>query len=136
MLILRKQCKYHFTNLLVATTYGKQRLRSPDDFPMLPEKEQAIWHEWLVAQELKRRNAIKGGELLAPLAFWQNNHHEIDFVAEHDAFIEVKRGKSTPIEFSWFVKQFPGKHLTVVCANNFQTDNITGMTLEDFLSQK
>lgn len=136
IMVLRKQCKYHFSNLLVATTYNSHQLRCPDDFRAIPEGEQAMWHEWLVAQEIQRRNAIKGKELLAPLAFWQNKQHEIDFVANTDTLIEVKRGKASPIEFAWFTKQFPGKHLIVICANRFNTKHITGITLEDFLLEK
>ena len=67
-LILRKQCKYHFTNLLVATSYHPKNIRSLDDFAALTSDEQGMWYEWLVSQELLRRNAIRGGEILAPLA--------------------------------------------------------------------
>ena len=48
-------------------------------------------------------------------------------------FIEVKKGKSTPFEFSWFSKQFPKRQLLVVNSNRFKTDNMRGLTVEEFL---
>jgi len=132
-LILRKECKYHFTNLLAAVSYHPSHIRSIEDFCELSLGEQGAWYEWLVAQDLLRRSAIKGQEILAPLAFWQDKNHEIDFVLSKDHFIEVKRGKSAIFEFNWFIKQFPNKQLTVVNTENFSTDTIHGMTLEAFL---
>lgn len=136
ILILRKPCKYHFTNLLVAVAYSAEVMRTPDDFLALPPTIQGMWHEWLVAQELLRRSAIRGEEILEPLAFWQNKEHEIDFVAGDEEFIEVKRGNCSPLEFGWFVHQFPQQKLTVVNSKKFTTDIIRGMTLEEFLLEK
>ena len=133
ILILRKPCKYHFTNVLVALAYHPGRIRSPQDFLKLPESQQAMWYEWLVAQEIQRRKAIAGQEMLAPLAFWQNDKHEIDFVTGLESFIEVKRGGASPIEFAWFPHQMPGKHLTVINTKSFETPYIQGITLEKFL---
>lgn len=133
--ILRKPCKYHFTNLLATVTYHRDRIRRIDDFFALSEKEQGIWYEWLVAQELLRRNAIAGQEILAPFAFWQNREHELDFVESPAHFIEVKRGACSPIEFSWFSRQFPEKMLTVINAAEFKTDTVQGISLERFLLQ-
>ncbi|MCL5260989.1 MAG: AAA family ATPase [Gammaproteobacteria bacterium] len=133
MLILRKECKYHFTNLLVAVAYHPARVRSPKDFLQLSEVEQGMWHEWLVAQELLRRTAITGDELLAPLKFWQNKNHEIDFVAANENFIEVKRGNCDALEFSWFPKQFPSQQLTVINQKEFATAWVRGQSLEEFL---
>jgi len=132
ILILRKQCKYHFTNLLIALTYHPSRLRRPKDFLALTEQEQGMWYEWLIAQEIMRRNAILGNEILAPLAFWQNDNHEIDFVTTNK-FIEVKRGKSYATEFSWFIKQFPQQHLTIINQHKFKTEWLHGETVEEFL---
>ncbi len=132
-LILRKECKYHFTNLLVAASYHPMRIRSPEDFSALSTNMQGAWYEWLVAQELLRRNAIQGTEILAPLAFWQNKNHEVDFVITKEQLLEVKRGRSSALEFSWFTKQFPQKKLTVISSDTFTTDHIRGITLEDFL---
>lgn len=135
ILIKRKECKYHFTNLLVALVYYSGTIRSVDDFLALPNKEQGKWYEWLIAQELLRRSSIRGTPLLMPLAFWQNKSHEIDFVNINGKteYIEVKRGKTTALEFSWFTKQFPHDHLTVINKNQYTTDHITGCLLEDFL---
>ena len=132
-LILRKPCKYHFTNLLVTVAYHPARIRSINDFLLLPEKEKAKWFEWLVAQETMRRSAIEGRHLLEPLAFWQNKTHEIDFVDDQGNYIEVKLGKASALEFSWFPKQFKNKKLIVINASNFETDNIRGLSLQDFL---
>jgi predicted AAA+ superfamily ATPase len=132
-LILRKECKYHFVNLLVAASYHPMQIRSPEDFSALTSDEQGVWYEWLVGQELLRRSAIRGEEILAPLAFWQNKNHEIDFVLSKEHLLEVKRGRSSTHEFSWFVKQLPNKQLTVINTNNFATDYVRGITLEEFL---
>ena len=136
ILILRKPCKYHITNLLVAVTWHQARIRHIEDFLKLPEKTQGIWHEWLVSQELQRRDALLQNKILTPQAFWQNKEHEIDFVENGKTFIEVKRGKCSPLEFSWFAKQFPNEKLIVINEKQFQTDNIQGITLEDFLLEK
>jgi len=133
ILILRKPCKYHFTNLLSAIAYYPTRIRSVNDFLALPEKIQGLWYEWLVAQELLRRASINGESILAPLAFWQNKEHEIDFVDVRSGFIEVKRGSCSALEFSWFVRQFPHANLTVINQIKFATDKINGITIEDFL---
>lgn len=133
ILILRKECKYHFMNLLTALSYHSARIRSVNDFLRLPEKEQGAWYEWLIAQELQRRRAIAGSSILTPLAFWQNKDHEIDFVEEPTMFIEIKRGKSSPLEFSWFTKQFPRHHLTVLSSSQFNTNYVSTMSIEEFL---
>ncbi len=133
LLILRKPCKYHVTNLLAAVVYHAAAVRRPDDFLSLPEMTQGIWLEWLVAQELVRRAAIAGEDILSPLAFWQNDKHELDFVVHNREFIEVKRGRCNPLEFSWFVQQFPGNNLTVVNVAKFSTATVKGVLLEDFL---
>ncbi len=133
ILILRKPCKYHFTNLLVALAYHPDRIRSISDFKALSEKSQACWYEWLVAQELLRRNALKGENLLDPLSFWQNKNHEIDFVDFDERYWEVKRGQSSALEFGWFPRELPHKKLSVINTLRFETKNIQGLTLEDFL---
>lgn len=132
-LILRKPCKYHFMNLLVAVAYHPAQLRTPADFAALPETEQGVWYEWLIAQELQRRSAVQGKEILAPLAFWQSKNHEIDFVDSEQTFIEIKRGKCTALEFAWFARELSHYHLTVINQNKFATSHLHGVTLEDFL---
>ncbi len=57
-IIKRKECKYHFTNILVAIVNHARRIRSVGDFELLSEDMQDIWLEWLVAQELNRRRSI------------------------------------------------------------------------------
>lgn len=131
--ILRKPCKYPFTNLLVAIAYHPAGIRHLNDFLILSEQEQGIWYEWLVAQELLRRAAIAGKEVLEPLSFWQNENHEIDFVVSPSHYLEVKRGSCSALEFNWFARQFPGSELTVINANKFQAPQINGVTLEEFL---
>lgn len=134
LLILRKPCKYHFTNLLAATAYHPARIRSIYDFQQLPEQEQGIWYEWLVSQELLRRAALAGTELLSPQGFWQSKEHEIDFVVD-DNLIEVKRGKCSSLEFAWFARIFPKQFLTIINANLFETKSVRGVSLEDFLEK-
>lgn len=134
--ILRKPCKYHFTNLLVAIAYHPKRIRHLDDFSLLSNAEQGMWLEWLVAQELLRRSSISGEDILEPQKFWQNKTHEIDFVVSPKEFIEVKRGQTTAYEFGWFLRQFPNQYLTIINKNTFNKSQITGLTIEDFLLQK
>ncbi len=131
-LVLRKPCKYHITNLLVAIAYHPAQIRSPADFEALPNEQQGMWYEWLVAQELLRRNAVRGEHLLEPQGFWQSKQHEIDFYDPIDGFIEVKRGKCSALEFAWFAKQC-NQNLTVINKNHFETDLIVGTDLESFL---
>jgi predicted AAA+ superfamily ATPase len=131
--ILRKPCKYNFTNLLCAVVYHSARIRTVEDFRRLPEPTQGMWYEWLVAQELLRRSAIQGEEILMPLSYWHNKEHEIDFVDSQQGFIEIKRGKCSPLEFGWFTHQFPQQTLTVINLSKFTTKNIRGITLDDFL---
>lgn len=133
--ILRKPCKYHFTNLLAALTYHHERIRKIEDFNIISEQEQGVWYEWLVAQELLRRNALAGHEILAPLSFWQNKEHKLDFVESPDHFIEIKRGACSPMEFSWFARHFPQKTLTVINPYEFKTGAVQGISLEKFLLQ-
>jgi len=133
ILILRKECKYHFTNLLAALSYYPGHIRNINDFNSLIKTEQAKWFEWLIAQEITRRLAIKGVSILEPLAFWQNKNHEIDFVDREQHYIEVKAGKCSPLEFSWFTNQFKNKTLSIISTKSFETNQLKGLTLEDFL---
>lgn len=135
ILILRKPCKYHFTNLLAAVTYHPNRIRSIEDFQQLSEKEQGMWYEWLVAQELVRQSSLTGSDILAPLAFWQGKNNEIDFVAKK-SWIEVKRGRSSPLDFAWFTRTFPKLRLTIINTVSFETEYLQGITLENFLLTK
>lgn len=131
--ILRKPCKYHFTNLLAALAYYSERIRSVEGFLKISNEEQGMWYEWLIAQEMLRRNAIAGEHILLPLLFWQNQKYELDFVESANHFIEVKRGACSPLEFAWFRHQFPHKKLTVINALDFKVGSVEGITLEKFL---
>jgi hypothetical protein len=62
----------------------------------------------------------------------KSESHEIDFVQD-DLLIEAKLGRVSPLELSWFSKVFPKRHLTVINKNRFETKNITGVTIHDFL---
>ena len=109
-------------------------LRSPADFYALSEEEQGVILEWAVAQECWRRAAVRGDEMPEKMAFWRSEKHEIDFVITSDEFIEVKRGRSGPLDFGWFSKIFPHAKLTVISSSRFKTDHIEGITFEDFLA--
>ena len=135
LIILRKPCKYHFTNLLALLAYNPARIRTIEEFEQLPKNMQGIWYEWLISQELLRRTAIAGEEILAPQAFWQTPSHELDFVVNAHTFIEVKRGASNPIEFAWFSQQFPKEKLLVINANTYETNHVLGITFEKFLME-
>ncbi len=132
-LILRKPCKYHYMNLLVAVAYHSCQLRTPNDFYSLSEAEQGLWYEWLVAQELQRRRVLRKDVFLEPLAFWQNKEHELDFYDTKEHFIEVKRGNCIALEFAWFARQFKEHKLIVINKNKFSTATINGVLLEDWL---
>ncbi len=132
----RKPAKYPFINLLVALAWSPQSLRTPGDIAALSPEQHAMWLEWLVAQELYRRKALRGDPEPERLPFWQGAGHELDFVAGNDEFIEVKRGSTSPLEFAWFHRTFPKSHLTVISASRFATDHIKGVTMEDFLQER
>jgi hypothetical protein len=65
--------------------------------------------------------------------YWQGGNHELNFVLGPTEFLEVKRGRTSPLDFAWFPKSFPDGQLIVVGATRFNTDQITGLTLADYL---
>jgi predicted AAA+ superfamily ATPase len=134
--VARKPAKYPFVNLLAATAWSPDGPRSADDFDRLPAPRQAAWHEWAVAQELFRRAAIRGDPEPERIPYWHGGDYEIDVVAAPDAFVEVKRGQASAVDFAWFPKAIPKAHLTVVCSTPFTADRIRGVTLESFLSEE
>ena len=89
--------------------------------------------EWLVAQEIWRQSVLGGSSNPEAIGFWASKEHEIDFVTPDKDFIEVKRGKASPIDFGWFSKVFPRDHLTVICSSPFTSKQVTGVTIEEFL---
>lgn len=129
----RRPCKFHMTNLLVSTAWHPRHIRTPVDWLGLPEDSQAAQLEWAVAQECWRRAAIRGEESPEDMHYWQGGAHELDFVLAPDRFLEVKRGKTGPLDFAWFPKSFPNGRLVVVGANRFETEQVVGVTVEDFL---
>jgi len=66
-------------------------------------------------------------------SFWESKEHELDFVVSPEQYIEVKLGKTSPLEFAWFNRTFPHAKLQVVGGSRFETDRVQGLTLEDFL---
>lgn len=133
VILRRRPCKFHFINLLAATVWHPSRLRSVRDFRNLSPAEQGRWLEWLVAQELWRRAAIRGDEAPEVMAYWKTKKSELDFVTSPTEFLEVKRGVANPLEFAWFPSTFPGARLTVIGSERFDSERIRGITVEDFL---
>lgn len=129
----RKPAKYHFSNTLVALAWHPGRLRTVTDFESLPPEQLGAWYEWMVAQELWRRAAIAGEDVPEERCFWRGGEHEIDFVLSPTRFLEVKHGMTSPVEFAWFARAFPKGHLTVVSRSRYATEQLTGITLEEFL---
>jgi predicted AAA+ superfamily ATPase len=132
----RRPCKFQMTNQLVSTAWHPAHIRTPADWLGMSEEAQAMQLEWAVAQECWRRAALRGEEMPEMMHFWQGGKHELDFVLSPSRFIEVKRGKTGPLEFTWFPKTFPNGHLSVIGANRFETDKVVGLTLEDFLLEE
>ncbi|MEW6751947.1 MAG: AAA family ATPase [Candidatus Latescibacterota bacterium] len=130
----RRPAKLHFVNLLVAVAWHPARIRSVQEYRALPEQDQARLLEWLVAQEIWRCAAVRGEETPEVMHFWQGREHELDFVLPPDRFVEVKRGKASPVEFAWWPRSFPKGQLTVVNAAPFQAERMVGMTMEEFLA--
>jgi hypothetical protein len=79
------------------------------------------------------RLLAEGNDDPEAIGFWNSKEHEIDFVTPDNKFIEVKRGKAGPMEFSWFSRIFPKDHLTVICNSPFTSRQVTGITMEEFL---
>lgn len=129
----RKPAKFPPINLLAAVVFDRARLRTVSDFRALSPPDQGRWLEWLVAQEISRRAAIRGDLTPENLNYWVGGDHEIDFVVDPESLIEVKRGGASAFEFAWFPRSFPGSRLCVVCREEFEADQIRGITMEQFL---
>jgi predicted AAA+ superfamily ATPase len=133
--LFRRPAKFPFINMLVALAWAPVELRSPSDWLALVPERQAVWLEWLVAQELHRRKALRGDPEPERVPYWQGGDHEIDFVNRDGEFVEVKRGRASALEFAWFARAFPKGRLTVVSSSRFETDRIRGVTIEDFMGE-
>lgn len=129
----RKPAKFHFINLSVALSFSANRMVSVDDFKRLPSPEQSKWIEWLVAQELFRRQCVAGTEDPEAIWFWASDDHEIDFVDAHRNLYEVKLGRSGPLDFAWFPKVFPKRNLLVIGGAEFRAATLKGITISQFL---
>ena len=131
----RKPAKFPFINLLAAVAWDPAGLRTVDDFCALDQPRQGVWHEWLVAQDLWRRAAIAGAGSPENLLHWRSKTNEIDFVVPPTGFVEVKRGRSSPLDFAWFSRVFPKATLEVVGANGYETLAVRGVPFAEFLSR-
>jgi uncharacterized protein len=129
----RKRAKYPLINLLAAVAWDGSHMRSVADYGQLAPEDQGRWLEWLVAQELWRRSAVAGEDFPEYLHYWQGGDHELDFVVSPELFVEVKRGRTSPLEYAWFPRQFPAARLLVIGRDTFDTEAVRGLTLEDFL---
>jgi len=133
MMQMRKPCKYHFINLAAAVAFHPSGLRYVHEFEHLAPKIQSTFLEWLVAQELWRRSVLARVDNPEAIGFWASKDHEIDFVTPDGKFFEVKRGAANPLEFAWFPKIFPKEELTVICTTPFESKQVRGITVEQFL---
>jgi predicted AAA+ superfamily ATPase len=131
--VARKPAKYPMINLFAALAWSGARLRFVEDFEALSPGEQGKWWEWLAAQELWRRAAIRGEEFPERLAYWREGEHELDFVVSRDLFLEAKRGRTSPMDYAWFPKVFPRSRLHVIGQDTFEAGPIRGLTMEEFL---
>jgi len=129
----RKPAKFHFINLSVALAFSRNRMTHVDDFKSLPSREKSKWLEWLVAQELFRRQAIAGVDDPEALWFWASKDREIDFVDCERKLYEVKVGRAGAVDFAWFPKVFPKRKLLVVGSSEFRAASLKGITMEQFL---
>lgn len=132
--IFRKECKYHFTNLLFALCMHPKKPRTIEELKALSSIDFAPILEWAVAQEISRRLCI-ANKPYDFLNFWQTDKHEIDFVLpEEKLWIEVKSGHEQITNFTWFNKMIPGNQkLQVINKEHFSAKQIQGLTLQDFL---
>jgi len=129
----RKPATFHFINLSVALPFSPNRMTTVDDFKRLPPEDRSKWLEWLVAQEIFRRQCIAGIEDPATLWFWASKDHEVDFVDARKRMYEVKVGRSGPLDFGWFPRAFPKRQLLVIGGGEFRSSSVKGITLEQFL---
>ncbi len=129
----RKPAKFHFINLSVALAFAPGRLAAVEDFKNLSQEEKTKWMEWLVAQELFRRQCIADAEDPEAIWFWASQDHEIDFVDSQRNLYEVKVGQSGLLDFAWFSKVFPKRKLLVIGSSEFRSSAIKGMTIGQFL---
>ncbi|MBK8100965.1 MAG: ATP-binding protein [Planctomycetes bacterium] len=131
--VRRRPAKFAPINLLAAVAFDQNRMRSIADFRALPEPEQGRWFEWLIAQEIWRRTAIRGGESPEELLYWAAGGREIDYVVRPELLIEVKRGGASAMEYSWFPRTFPKSELWIVGRERFNAERMRGRTIAELL---
>jgi predicted AAA+ superfamily ATPase len=129
----RRPAKFPPINLLAAVAFDGARLRSVDGFRALPPEVQGRWFEWLVAQEIARRAAVRGVDSPETLHYWKGDQNEVDYVVRPELWLEVKRGARSALDFSWFPRAFPRAQLWVAGSARFEAERIRGLTLEDLL---
>jgi predicted AAA+ superfamily ATPase len=129
----RKRARFPPLNLLAAVAFDAARLRSVADFRVLPGKIQGRWFEWLVAQEVARRAALRGEPSPEMLNYWAGGGHEVDYVLRPDLLLEVELGGASPLDFAWFPATFPGARLTVITSRPFDAGPVSGVSMEDLL---
>ncbi|MBI5139165.1 ATP-binding protein [Candidatus Nomurabacteria bacterium] len=138
--IPKKAAKYHFINLLFATSFHPKKPRTMDEILTVFTGEKGCFFEWLVAQELWRRSSIANEDFPEDQYYWRSNEHEIDFVenllSEEPKLIEVKSGQNFPSDFDWVRKTFPHKTLYIVGSKAFQTQNLEAVKIETFLKRE
>ncbi len=128
----KKPCKFLFSNTLAATVLHPNSYRYLSDYKELDSDSRSFLLECLVLQELQRRIYFKKISFDTEIGFWKSEKNEIDFVVDNDLF-EVKSGNASPLDFSWFHKTFPKHKLTIINKKNFETDQLKGVTIHDFL---
>jgi uncharacterized protein len=131
----RKESKIPFVHLLAASAMQKEPFISTKTFELLSSMEQGKWYEWLVAQELWRREMMNSQTADSSLSYLKIGEKELDFFDGKFCY-EVKKGKIIPQEFDWFVKKFPKKTLKVISNSSFHYFNVFGYTFEEFLLEK
>lgn len=131
--VRRRPAKFPPTNLLAAVAFDRAGLRTVADFRALPEPVQGRWFEWLLAQEIWRRRAVRGDPMPEHLAYWQSGDRELDYVVDQQRVFECKRGGSSALVFAWFLRTFPKAELWIVGRDRFDGARIRGRTFADVL---
>lgn len=142
VVISRKPSKFPFINLAVAWVFHPKSPRYIHELRELKGSEKGAMYEWVVAQELWRREQLRiqknhsktiDSLFEVELKYWASKDHEIDFVLPNGDFYEVKSGKVTATEFAWFYKSFPNKQLTLISEARFETKSLRAILLKQFL---
>ncbi len=133
-ILQRKACKFHFTNLLVANAFRKSPIYTLEQLASIQAVDKGRWYEWLVAQEIWRRQAMTGSLIPESLKFWTDGKDEVDFVLDADTWLEVKAGQASPHEFSFLQNVRKETQLWVVATNKLHTKNAQSISIRNFLS--